>query len=469
MTGVVLAALAPHPPILIPEIGGKEIEQIAKTQISIRKLAEEIKEVDPDIIVTISPHGPVFSDAVSILSAENLSGDFGDFGREDVELSYKLAEKFTSELAIAANKNKITTARIDKATARKLEVKMELDHGVLVPMYYLNEVGVNKPIVPVNIGMLSYEELYTFGKIIQLVAERLESKVTVLASGDLSHRLTTNAPAGYDPKAKDFDERLVHYLNTLEVENIFEMDNQLIQRAGECGLRPLTMMLGAMDRLDVDGGVLSYEGPFGVGYAVATYRVKGKKEEVGLLDKLHKRKQDRLSQIRSNESEIVKLARKSVEEYIKNREVIDPPAQLEPQLAGRAGAFVSIKKNGNLRGCIGTTQATKANLAYEIIYNALGAAFEDPRFEPVNLNEIDELTYAVDVLGEAESIESIEKLNPKKYGVIVRRGERAGLLLPDLEGIDTAKKQVEIAKRKAGIPIEEEDIELMRFTVTRYK
>jgi len=185
MTGVVLAALSPHPPILIPEIGGDEIEQIAKTQISIRKLAEEIKEVDPDIIVTISPHGPVFSDAVSILSAENLSGDFGDFGRQDVELSYNLAENFTSELAIAANKNKITTARIDKATARKLEVKMELDHGVLVPMYYFNEIGVNKPIVPVNIGMLSYEELYTFGKIIQLLAERLESIVAVLASGDL--------------------------------------------------------------------------------------------------------------------------------------------------------------------------------------------------------------------------------------------------------------------------------------------
>jgi len=468
MTGVVFSALTPHPPILIPEIGGDDVQQITKTQDSVRKFAQEVKDINPDIIVTISPHGSVFSDAVSILSAENLSGNFGDFGREDIKLSYHLAEKFTSELAIAANKNQITTARIDKATARKLEVKMELDHGVLVPMYYLNEVGINKPIVPVTIGMLSYEELYTFGKIIQLVAERLEYKVAVIASGDLSHRLTTTAPAGYEPKAKDFDKRVVHYLDALEVENIFEMDNQLIQRAGECGLRPLTMMLGAMDRLDVEGGVLSYEGPFGVGYAVATYHVKGKKEEVGLLDKLHKRKQDRLSQIRSNESEIVKLARKSVEEYIKNREVIDPPAQLDPQLAGRGGVFVSIKKNGNLRGCIGTTQATKANLAYEIIYNALGAAFEDPRFEPVNLNEIDELTYSVDVLGEAESIASIEELNPAKYGVIVRQDERAGLLLPDLEGVDTAKKQVEIAKRKAGISIEEEDIELMRFEVKRY-
>ncbi|WP_018249321.1 AmmeMemoRadiSam system protein A [Orenia marismortui] len=468
MNGVVFAALSPHPPVLIPEIGTEELAYINKTKSSMQKVANQIKKIDPDMIVTISPHGPVFSDAISILSSKELIGDFANFGRSDIKLKYELEEKFTSKLAVAANSQDIVTARIDKATARKLEVKMELDHGVLVPMYYLEKAGIHKPLVPITIGMLSYEELYTFGKIIQLVAENLDYKVAIIASGDLSHRLTSDAPGGFNPKGEVFDNKLVKNLDNMEFEKIFDLDKSLITQAGECGLRPIMIMLGALDRLDVDGGVLSYEGPFGVGYAVANYQITGKTDEEGLLDKINKKRKEKLLEVRENESEVVKLARQAVEEYIKNRNIIDPPSKIDPELADRAGVFVSIYKNGNLRGCIGTTNPTQANISREIIKNSLSAAFEDPRFEPVNLNEIDELTYSVDILGEAEIIENIESLNPNKYGVIVRKGERAGLLLPNLEGVDNVKKQVEIAKRKAGISKEDNDIELMRFTVTRY-
>ncbi|MCK8816173.1 AmmeMemoRadiSam system protein A [Natroniella sulfidigena] len=468
MTGTVFAGLAPHPPILVPEIGLNNLEEVEKTKESMQQFARQLKESDPDLIITISPHGPVFSDAISILSQQELVGDFAQFGHRDLKFSYQLEEELTQEIIRASNRADITVARIDQATARKIDVDLKLDHGVLVPLYYLKEAGIDLPLIPITMGMLSYEELYKFGKVIQLVAQRAGYKVAVVASGDLSHRLTTDAPAGFNPRGREFDEAIVEYLDDLEVEEVFNLDPSLIEKAGECGLRPLIIMLGAIDGLDVEGGVLSYQGPFGVGYAVASYRVEGKTEGSSLLEQIIANKKVKLEKIRENESEVVRLARKTVEEYAKNKEVIDPPSDLDPRLTEQAGVFVSIKKDEQLRGCIGTTEPTQANIAEEVINNALSAAFKDPRFESVNLNELEELTYSVDILGEPEKIENIEQLDPKKYGVIVKQGERTGLLLPDLEGVNTATKQVEIAKRKAGISSNEDGIELMRFTVTRH-
>ncbi|MCK8826205.1 AmmeMemoRadiSam system protein A [Natroniella acetigena] len=467
MTGTVLAGLAPHPPILVPEIGLNSLEEIEETKESMQQFAQQVKESDPDLIITISPHGPVFRDAISILSDQDLIGDFAQFGHRDLKFNYFLEEEFTTEIIKATKKTGITVARIDQATAEKLDVDLKLDHGVLVPLYYLEEAGIELPLVPITMGMLSYEELYKFGKIIQIVAQKSGYKVAVIASGDLSHRLTADAPAGFNPHGREFDEAVVEYLDDLEVEEVFNLDSSLIEKAGECGLRPLIMMLGTIDGLNVEGGVLSYQGPFGVGYAVASYRVQGKEEGGSLLEQIFANKKAKLDEIRENESEVVRLARQAVQEYAKNKEVIDPPVDLDPRLAKQAGVFVSIKKDGQLRGCIGTTKPTQANIAEEVIKNALSAAFKDPRFEVVNLNELEELTYSVDILGEPEKVESIQQLDPKKYGVIVKQGNQTGLLLPDLEGVDTATKQVEIAKRKAGISLNETDIELMRFTVTR--
>lgn len=162
----------------------------------------------------------------------------------------------------------------------------------------------------------------------------------------------------------------------------------------------------------------------------------------------------------------VRLARQSLEHYLRTGKVLQVPDPLPPELAGRAGAFVSIKKHGNLRGCIGTIAPTRANLAEEIIYNALAAGLEDPRFPPVTVEELPDLTYSVDVLNEPEPA-TMADLDPRVYGVIVSCGRRRGLLLPDLEGIDTPQEQVAIACQKAGIKPDEPYC-LERFTVTRY-
>lgn len=168
------------------------------------------------------------------------------------------------------------------------------------------------------------------------------------------------------------------------------------------------------------------------------------------------------------QSEPVRLARESLTYYLEHGQLMDKPAQLPENLQGKAGVFVSFKKAGQLRGCIGTFAPTQPSIAEEIIQNAVSAGTEDPRFSPIKLSELAELETSVDVLGTPEQIESIDDLEPKTYGVIVRSGRRSGLLLPDLEGVDTVTDQVSIAMQKAGIPAGKE-IDLYRFTVTRYK
>lgn len=169
----------------------------------------------------------------------------------------------------------------------------------------------------------------------------------------------------------------------------------------------------------------------------------------------------------ASQSAAVELARASLQHFLRGGSVLPVPDEVTEELQGRAGVFVSLKKQGELRGCIGTFEATRNNIASEIIYNAISAGTEDPRFWPVELDELDQITISVDVLEAPELIDSIDKLNPEKYGVIVKRGRRSGLLLPMLEGVDTAAEQISIAKQKAGIGAEEE-VELYRFSVTRY-
>ena len=170
-----------------------------------------------------------------------------------------------------------------------------------------------------------------------------------------------------------------------------------------------------------------------------------------------------------NNNQVVQLAREAIEEYVKNSHKIQPPQNLSEVMQKERGVFVSIKKNGNLRGCIGTTGPTQENVAREIIRNAINACSKDPRFQPVKPEELEKLEISVDILGEQELVSDLDELDPDKYGVIVKKGSRTGLLLPDLEGIETVREQVNIAKKKAGIPPAENNVELYRFQVHRYE
>ncbi|MBM4135797.1 MAG: AmmeMemoRadiSam system protein A [Nitrospira sp.] len=164
----------------------------------------------------------------------------------------------------------------------------------------------------------------------------------------------------------------------------------------------------------------------------------------------------------------VELAKKTIETYLREGWIIKPPEPLPPEMSEKAGVFVSLKKRGQLRGCIGTFMPTNENIAQEIIRNAISTATQDYRFSPVEEDELGDLVYSVDVLSPPEKVKNLSELDPKKYGIIVTNGWRKGLLLPDLEGVDTIEEQLRITKLKAGI-LPQEDVEIYRFEVKRYK
>lgn len=468
--GIVLCALAPHPPLLIPGVGGRDLGAVEKTVEAMRSLGAMVRDVAPDVVIVISPHAPLFDDAVALLADNPLSGDFSSFMAPGASYSFENDLDLARRIADQAETLGVDALLLDSKTKKAYHVHKDLDHGVLVPMHFLVEAGVRAPLVAMGMALLPRERLYLFGYAMARAARDLGRRAVVIASGDLSHRLIRGAPAGYDPRGREFDERLVELLRAGDVEGVLSLDDSLVERAGECGYRALLMALGTLDGYEFEHEVLSYEGPFGVGYAVAVFRPRETVPACGktVLERLRDRQRRRLKAVREDESPPVRLARAAVEEYVRHGRVIDPPDEVPQEMQGRAGVFCSIKKRGQLRGCIGTVQPTTASIAREITRNAIAAATEDPRFLPVEPDELGDLAYSVDVLTPAERIASIEELDPRIYGVIVRKGARSGLLLPDLEGIDDSHEQVAIAKRKAGIA-PEEDVELWRFEVKRYK
>lgn len=215
------------------------------------------------------------------------------------------------------------------------------------------------------------------------------------------------------------------------------------------------------------GELLSYEGPFGVGYVVMRFDVSKNKNGF-FLDQLMKLKNKVIKEARENEEIFVKLARESLEYYVTYKKQMPIPKYItEDMLKEKRGAFVSLKKNGELRGCIGTILPTSNCVATEIIRNAVEAGEYDPRFHPVESSELDEINYSVDILMPPTKAK-VEELDPKKFGVIVRKDGRAGLLLPDLEGVNTTDEQLQIALKKAGIS-NNENYTIEKFEVIRHR
>lgn len=463
--GVVSCYLMPHPPIMVKEVGGGETEKVASSIAACESAGRRIKDLAPDTVVIISPHGPVFQDAVCIYDFP-LKGSLSSFGAPGVKMEFEADEELKEEIIKRASERNLPAVKSSGVNISRYGIKETLDHGVLVPMYFITKSASGFKLLPLAFGMLPYEDLYAFGKVIQEAAFALDRKVAVVASGDLSHRLTPDAPAGYSPQGKVFDEKLVTLLGNFDVEGILALEHSLIEKAGECGLRSIWIMLGALDGFKVTPRILSYEGPFGVGYCVAEFS-PGEPAR-SKLPELKERRREEIRRRRESEDPYVRLARMTLETYVREGRVIDIPKDLpEEMLTKRAGVFVSIKKHGELRGCIGTFLPTKKNIAEEIRRNAISAGCEDPRFYPVRPEELPELTYSVDVLTKPEPVDSPDQLDPGKYGVIVKKGFRSGLLLPALEGVDTVEEQLNIALRKAGIS-PHEDYKIERFEVERH-
>ncbi len=277
MDNLVGCALMPHPPLMIPEVGKQELDQIKNTVEAATQVSEMLKEGNPQTVVIITPHGPVFEDAVTVSIHPRLKGSMAQFGAPDVTLGFETDNLLIKHIIRNCQRLGINLTELTDDAAKNYRISLNLDHGAFVPLYYLAKAGFKGQIVHLSMGMLAYEEMYTFGKAVQAAIGHMDKRVAVIASGDLSHRLTPDAPAGYSPKGAEFDRQIVAALEAVDVKALLNMDENLIQEAGECGLRPVFFLMGVMGGLDAQVAVSSYEGPFGVGYAVMAYKIKGKK------------------------------------------------------------------------------------------------------------------------------------------------------------------------------------------------
>ena len=466
MKNILSYYLMPHPPLIIPNVGKGEEKKIQSTIDACNQVGKEVSNLKPETIVIITPHGTMFSDAIAISNEEYIEGDFSQFKDFDTHIEGKIDKDFNKELINICNNESIAAAGIDSNILRKYNIEYELDHGAMIPMYFINKYYKDYKIVHITYTALNDIELYKFGMAIRKSAENLNKKIVLIASGDLSHRLTKDGPYEYSPDGSKFDKALLESLEKGDILSIFNMDKCVVENAGECGLRSVFIMLGAMEGEEVKGRLLSYEGPFGVGYGVMSFN--NELNNQSKLEELINMKRECFNKKLSEQNPYVKLARESLNYYYAHGHFMTKPSNLPSELSENiGGVFVSLKKFGQLRGCIGTFLPTTDSIAEEIIRNSVHAAIEDPRFPRVTDNELLDIDISVDVLSRPNKATK-EELNPKEYGVIVTQGHKKGLLLPDLEGVDTVDYQLEIACEKAGIdPSDEYEIE--KFQVTRYK
>jgi aromatic ring-opening dioxygenase LigB subunit len=256
---------------MIPEVGGTELAKIKATVQAAQDAAEALAARNPQTIIVITPHGPVFGDAVSISVHPRLKGSLAGFGVPEVALGFETDGLLVRHILRKAERLGINIVELTDELAKTYRFSLQLDHGALIPLYYLHKAGFRGQLVHIAMGMIPYEEMYTMGKAVQAAVGMVDKRVAVIASGDLSHRLTPDAPAGYNPRGAEFDRQVVAAVGNLDVKALLNMDETLIEEAGECGLRPIYFLLGVLGGLEARGRVLSYEGPFGVGYAVALF------------------------------------------------------------------------------------------------------------------------------------------------------------------------------------------------------
>ncbi len=259
---LVFSAIAPHPPLLLPTIGKKEIKKVDKTKKAMERLEEELYISHPDVIIIISPHGTLFPQAFTLNTAPEYKTDLKEFG----DISTKI--KFKGEMGLAA---KIDKACRDKNCPTTMITEKHIDHGVAIPLYYLTPHLQNVSILPVGFSGLDWKKHIEFGYIMKDQIMNTNKRVAIIASGDLSHALTTEAPAGFNPAGAEFDKKIQELFSNNNVAGMLQLDPKLVDNAAECGFRSALILMGALKGINYHYKNYSYEAPFGIGYLVSNF------------------------------------------------------------------------------------------------------------------------------------------------------------------------------------------------------
>lgn len=442
---VALAALLPHAPILIPPLGGARGRAAKHTIEAMRAVARRTVAAAPDALILVSPHTPRRREAFALWSGPRIEGSLAQFGAPHVAVAFPRDRTLVGAVEEAAERAGVTLWRL---------ADEELDHGAVVPLWFLAEAGWHGPTLVLGLNYPGEPGVPELGRALAAAARAAGRKrVAFIASGDMSHRLQPGAPAGYDPRAREFDDAFIQILRAGDYRSLEDFDPDLQELAAEDAVDSTRMAVAAVQGANTGHEVLSYEGPFGVGYGVAI---------------LFDRAANHADEAKAG-CQLVEIARRSLETAFAEM-ASEPPRITAPEAWGqRPGVFVTLRtRDGQLRGCIGTLTGRYENVAAETWHMARAAAFRDTRFDPVRAEELPGLQIEVSVLQPPEPVYSETELDPARYGVIVSTPDgRRGVLLPDIEGIHTVAEQLAIARRKAGIR-PDEPVTLERFTVRKF-
>lgn len=402
------AALMCHAPIVLPAVGGSESGRCVATTRAMREIAWRIARAQPDRVVLLSPHSPRRRAAFGAWRGPH-RGSLADFHAPQLAVELPDAPEVAEQLHL------------------ELIQPGPLDHGAMVPLAFLWEAGWRGPTA---ILALPWDEVGEEATGRAIAA--LPGSTAVIASGDMSHRLKPGAPAGYHPQAQRFDRTFVNALISNDWSTALHAPHR--EDAAEDVVQSTAVAMASVPG-PLNAEVLHYEGPWGVGYTEAV-----------LYDP---------------SPPLAAVARMSIRAHLDGRRFKAPDGG-----PPTAGVFVSLHRQGDLRGCIGHIEPIHSTLYEEISDVAVSSAVRDDRFPPLGKAELSDLDIEVSVLEPPEPIDSPAELDPRIYGVIVSSGRRRGLLLPDLEGVDTVEQQLRISRRKAGIG-PQDPVKLERFTVRK--
>ncbi|MCL5407195.1 MAG: AmmeMemoRadiSam system protein B [Patescibacteria group bacterium] len=263
------AAISPHPPIIIPEIGtAEDLQKAAMTVQAMKKMAFAFQKAEIDTLIVISPHMLIYPDKFNICGMKKLFGSFANSGAPEIIVEANNNLDLAHEIDRQCNIGQIKSLIYDNEGEF-----FELDHGIMVPLYYLNSLQESSfKVVPIAYSNLSRADHFSFGEIIQGVCKKYPGRIGIISSGDLSHRL--NHGSSEELKAgREFDQKLAKDLEQNNTQEILSYDEDFVDQAGECGYRSILILLGALSGLQVSPNILSHEGPFGVGYLVGNYTI----------------------------------------------------------------------------------------------------------------------------------------------------------------------------------------------------
>lgn len=458
---VIAGFMVPHPPMIVPQVGRGSEKQIGETIHAYEHVAEVIAGLEPETILISSPHSVMYSDYFHISPGKSASGSFGNFRAPEVRFQEEYDTELVKEICALAEENGFPAGTLGERDAF-------LDHGTMVPLYFIRKHYKKGKIIRIGLSGLSLTRHYELGMLIREAVQRLGRRVVYIASGDLSHKLQTYGPYGFAEEGPEYDKKIMDVCGRGAFGELLDFEENFCEKAAECGHRSFVIMAGVFDGVSVKAKKLSHEDVTGVGYGICEFYPEGEDPERRFLERHLIEQEEKLKNQREQEDAYVRLARASVESYVRSHKQLEVPSWITEEMKrDRAGVFVSIHEHDRLRGCIGTISPVMNNIAEEIIQNAISASSRDPRFSPIGPEELKWLEIHVDVLGRPEKIDGPEFLDVKRFGVIVTKGSRRGLLLPDLEGVDTVDQQISIAKQKAGIG-QNEKVQLQRFEVVRH-